>query len=145
MWETVSFMAGMVVLMMLIAILPHLFELPDAVANYFNRRQRRSAARLLPRDPDKQAARVLGESLRRAQLSAKATAQVMTAFWAADAQNRRALAYLVAGLAKAGPLANEGDLLVMLSSLPAKSEGRSEEDKKPSTSTDIRERPRSTH
>jgi len=141
MWETISFLAGMLVLMMLVALLPRVFDLPDAIGKYFSRRTRQLNAKLLPRDPDEQVAYVLGESLRRAELSSEATARVMAAFLAADAPNRRALANLVAGLAEAGPVEDEAQLLAMLPSPQTVSECPPEKDKNPPTSTDIRALP----
>src|SRR5207237_4742864 len=117
-WESIGVVAGMLVLMLLVAIVPYVFDLPDAIAKYFNRRSRRSDAGLPSGDPDEAAARVLGESLRRAQLASKVAAQVTAAFWKADARNRRALAYLMAGMSEDGPVEN-ADVLAMLGSLRA--------------------------
>lgn len=94
MWELISFVAGIVVLMLLFALLPHVFDLPDAIAKYFGRRAQHSDKGPPPHDPDEAAARLLGESLRRAELSAEAAAEVTAAFWAADARNRRVLAQM---------------------------------------------------
>lgn len=124
MWEAICFFAGMVVLMLFIAILPFVFDIPEAVANYFSKKSRQWDAHLLPRDPDEQAARLLGENLRRAGLATEGAAQqIMAAFWAADASNRRALAHLVAGLTEAGPVEEDADLLALLPSSPTASTG----------------------
>jgi len=64
MWELISFAAGMLVFMLLFALLPYVFDLPDAIAKHFTRRSWRTDARLSPHDPDQAAARVLGEGLR---------------------------------------------------------------------------------
>jgi hypothetical protein len=141
MGELIGFVAGMVVLMLLLALLPHVFELPDVVAKYFHSRARRAEAGPPPRDADETAARILGESLRRAQLSPQASAQVTAVFWAAEPHNRRALAHLVAGLSADGPIEDEANLLAMLSSLRAAPERPLESDKKLPTSTSITERP----
>jgi hypothetical protein len=140
MWEFLTFAAGMVVWMLVCAFLPHVFDLPEAIAKYLGRRSRRSGAGLPLHDPDQEATCLLGESLRRAQLSAEATAQVMAAFWAADVPNRRALAHLVAGMTGEGPVEDE-DLLVLLPDTRAASECPAHRDKKPPISTDIRELP----
>jgi len=84
MWELISFAAGMLVLMLVFTLLPLVFDLPDSITNYFKRRSRQPANGSPPRDPDEVAACVLGESLRRAELSSQAAAQVAAAFWAAD-------------------------------------------------------------
>ena len=128
MWELISFFAGMLVLMLLVALLPAVFDLPDAIAKYFGTRLRRSNAGPPPHDLDEEAARVLGESLRRAELSPEAVAQVTAAFWAADARNRRALAHLVAGMAVDGAIDDEEVLLAMLRSLRESSASHSEGD-----------------
>lgn len=113
MWEMISFAAGMVVLMLLVAILPHIFDLPEAIGRYFSRRSQKSDAGLLPRDPGEVAARVLGEALRRAELSEDAVAQVTAAFWAADDRNRRALAHLLGGMSADGPGVDEDVVLTL--------------------------------
>lgn len=141
MWELISFVAGMAVLMLLFALLPHVYELPDAIAKYFNRRANRSDAAPVPLDPDEAAARLLGESLRRGQLSSETAARVMAVFWAADARNRRALAQLVAGLAVDGEEIDEESLLAMVDSLRAAAAIPPERDRNPPASTAIRESP----
>ncbi|HWY88471.1 MAG TPA: hypothetical protein VNX28_17295, partial [Gemmataceae bacterium] len=141
MWELISFAAGMVVLLLLFALLPHVFDLPDAIMKYFSKRSWPPRAGLPPRDSDEAAARVLGESLERAELSSEAAAQITAAFWAANDRNRRALAHMVAGMSVDGPVEDEDVLLAMLRSLPATSESPTEGDKKPSASTDFRELP----
>jgi hypothetical protein len=140
MWEQIGYTAGLLVLILLFSFLPHIFGLPDAIAKYFSRRSRRPSAELRPRDPDEAAARVLGEGLRRAELSPEAAAQVTAAFWAADARNRRALAHLVAGMSVDGPV-DEDVVLAALRSLPATSDSPAEGDKRPPASTDFRELP----
>src|SRR5439155_13076459 len=141
MWELVSFFAGMLVLMLLFALLPAVFDLPDAIAKYFGSRLRRSNAGPPPHDLDEEAARVLGESLRRAELSPEAVAQVTAAFWAADARNRRALAHLVAGISEDGALDDEEVLLAMLRSLRETSASPSVGDKQSPASADSTELP----
>ena len=37
MWETVSFVAGMIVLLLLMAVLPYVFDFPEALGKYFGR------------------------------------------------------------------------------------------------------------
>src|SRR5262249_39789413 len=51
MWEIISFAAGMLVLMLFFAILPHVFDLPEAVGKYFSRRSRRAGAGAAPGGP----------------------------------------------------------------------------------------------
>ncbi len=89
---------------------------------------------------DEEAARLLGESLRRAKLSSEAIAQVNAVFWAADATNRRALAHLVAGLS-VGPVADE-DMLAVVRGLQPRSESPSAGDGTSLSSTDIKQLPR---
>jgi uncharacterized membrane protein len=134
MWEIIGGAAGMLVLMLMFALIPIIFDLPDAIAKYFSRRSRQPAAGLSPHDPDEAAARVLGEGLRQAELSPEAAAQLMTAFWAADAENRRTLAHLVAGMATDGPIDDESALLAVLRGLPAAA-ATSEGKKNPRAST----------
>jgi len=83
MWEMVSFAAGMVVFMLLFALLPLVFDLPDAIVKYFSRKAQQPEQGPPPSDPDEAAARALGEGLRRAELSSEAAAEVTTVFWAA--------------------------------------------------------------
>jgi hypothetical protein len=134
-------MAGMLVFMVLIAFMSHVYKLPDAVVKYFSNRTRRLDGEV-PRDPDEQAARLLGESLQRAKLSSEATTQVMAVFWAADTLNRRALAQVVAGLTEAGPYTDEARVLAVLPHLRAVPECPSEKENKPPASTEIQELPR---
>jgi hypothetical protein len=113
MWEFISFMAGMVVLMLLIAVLPHVFDLPDAVAKYFSRKTQPGGAGPWSGEA---AASLLGGALRRAGVSPNAVAQVTAAFWAADDRDRRALAHLVDAMSAGGPV-DEGALLGALHGL----------------------------
>jgi hypothetical protein len=140
MLELISFVAGILVSMLLFAIVLRVFGLPDALANHLDRRLRRPDPGPPSGDLDEAAARVLGQSLRRAQASPEAAAQVTAAFWAADSPNRRALAQLVAGMSVDGPVEDDADLLAVLRSLPAASGSSSEGDKKRPATTDIRGR-----
>jgi hypothetical protein len=139
MWEMISFAAGMVVFMLLFALLPLVFDLPDAIAKYFSRKSQRADQGPPPSDPDEAAARALGEGLRRAELSSEAAAQVTAVFWAADARNRRALAHMVTGMSVAGPVEDEDVLLAMVRSLRETSANLSGRDEKTPPSTAFRE------
>ena len=139
MWELISFIAGMLVLMLLLAILPHVFDLPDQIAKYLSRTSRQADAVMSSSGPDEAAARVFGESLRRAELSPEAAAQVTATFWAADAQNRRALAHLLAGMTADGPIEDEDGLLAVVRSLRA--ECAAAGDSKQGAAAEIREPP----
>jgi uncharacterized protein HemY len=125
MWEMIGFAAGMVILMLLFALIPHVFTLPEAIANYFRGRAWRSEAIPTSADPDEKAARVLGEGLSRG-MSSETVAEVTAAFWSADPANRRALAYLVAGLTANGGATDE-DVLAVVRGLSARSASPSDE------------------
>jgi hypothetical protein len=113
MWEQVGWMAGAVVLVALFALLPRMWELPDLIGKWFNRPKR--LAELASSDPDEAAAHVLGDALRRGQPTATVAAEITAAFWVADGKDRRALAYLVAGMCANGPV-NGKDLLAVVRS-----------------------------
>jgi hypothetical protein len=101
----------MVVIMALFALLPHVFNLPELIGKWLRRPKRLAA--LASSDPDEAAAHVLGDALRRGAVSPKATAEITAAFWAADGPDRRALAYLVAGLCDDGPVLDGKALAVV--------------------------------
>ena len=58
MWEAISFAAGMIVLMLLYAILGHVFELPEIVMKYLRGKSQPPDALQASGDPDEQAARI---------------------------------------------------------------------------------------
>jgi uncharacterized protein HemY len=140
MWEVIGITVGMVVLMLLYSLIPYVFDLPDTIAKYFRGRSRRAQAVSPSADPDEEAARALGEGLRRGELSSETVAEVTAAFWAADPPNRRALAHMVAGMTADGEVV-DADVLAVVRSLRARSELPSEGDKKPAPSTDIKSLP----
>jgi hypothetical protein len=123
MWEAVSFAAGMVVLMLLYAILGHVFELPEIVMRFLRGNSQQPEAVKAPDDPDEQAARILGEGLARARIAPKAVSQIMEAFWAANGHDRRALAHVVGGMTAKGRIKGE-TLLAVVRSLPTTSGSR---------------------
>ena len=130
MWEAISFAAGMIVLMLLYAILGHVFELPEIVMKYLRGKSQQPEAVKPPDDPDEQAARILGEGLARARIALKVVSQIMEAFWAANAHDRRALAHLVGGMTAKGRIKGE-TLLAAVRSLPTTSGSRTEQEPEP--------------
>jgi hypothetical protein len=135
MWEMISFAAGMLVLMLLFVLLPHVIELPDAIAKYFRRRAQSSEPGAAPAGPEEAAARLLGDALRRAQVSSDAAEKVTAAFWAANAADRLALAHMIDGRVADGPVEDDDDLLAVVRGLRAVPGAASEADKKPASST----------
>ncbi len=121
MWEFFGLAAGILVLMLLCAFLPHVFDVPEWLGKYFSKRLRQSKAGLASSDPDEAAAHLLGESLKRAGAAPETVAQVTAAFWAADAANRRSLAHMLAGMSADGPVEDEEILAVLpnLRTMPA--------------------------
>jgi hypothetical protein len=83
-----------------------------------------------PSTADDAAARALGRSLGSLKLSAKATAEVMAAFWAAEAPTRRALANIVAGIIEVQIIADEAKILAVVQTLPVTAPVLPERDKK---------------
>src|SRR2546428_13480937 len=107
MCEFIIFFARMLVLMLLVAFLPVVFDLPDAIAKYFGSRLRRSNAGPPPHGLDEEAARVLGGSRRRGEVSSEAGGRVPAASWRAGARNGRSPAQLVPGLRGGASLVDE--------------------------------------
>jgi hypothetical protein len=99
---------------LLFVIVPLIFNLPEIIKKLYQRSQQ-PAAGLPPSDPDEAAAHVLGDGLRRGEVSAKAAAEITAAFWGANGPDRRALAYLVAGMCASGPVADKDVLAVVRS------------------------------
>lgn len=117
MWNQIAVLAAPLLIMLLIGIVTLVFTLPDAISKYISRKaQPLDATRSAP-NSDEAAAQILGESLRHAKASAETTVQLLAAFWAASAENRRVLAHLVAGLSAQGRAEDE-TLQAILRSLP---------------------------
>ena len=112
--------------------------LPDAISKYLSNKAHPLDAALPAPHSDEAAARVLGESLRHAEASAETTVQLLAAFWAASAENRRVLAHLVAGISAQGRVEDEALLRAVLRSLPDASEPSCEAEEKLPVSTAIR-------
>jgi hypothetical protein len=138
MWDLMAVIAGSLVIMLLIGLVTLLFVLTDAIPKYLSNKAQRPDA--VPSQPnaDEAAARILGESLRRAEVSEELTDHLLAAFWAASAENRRALAHLVAGISAQGRVEDEALLRAVLRSLPDASAASYEADAKPPSSTAIR-------
>ena len=77
----------------------------------------------------------MGEGLARGSAPVESCPQVMEAFWAANTQDRRALAHVVAGLTAKGRVKGEL-LLAALRSFPAALGARAEQEKVPLTASD---------
>lgn len=116
MWEQVGWWASLIVIMALFALLPHVIAFPDHVAKWLRRPKR--LAEPASTNPDEAAAHALGDALRRGQVSATVAAEITAAFWAADGKDRRALAYLVAGMCGNGPVVGKDLLAVVRSRRP---------------------------
>lgn len=130
--------AGALLVMLLIGLITLVFMLLDAIPKYLSRKAQPLDVALSASHSDEAAARTLGESLRHAEASEETTVQLLAAFWAARAENRRVLAHLMAGISSQGRVEDEALLRAILRSLPDASEPSSESKEKPATSTAIR-------
>lgn len=117
MWEAACFMGGMIAFMAIMALMPLVFELPEWVAKYVGKKVAQVGEQPVG-DQDDLAARGLGDALRQTDMSSEVVAEVMAAFWAANPNDRRALAHLVSGLAADDAAVDEGIILAVVRSLP---------------------------